>query len=231
MIDLGSMALRDIHPQLDILPEAQRRLWLELGEIAGGFILYGGTAIALQLGHRDSVDFDFFSFDAFTPDVLLRTKVLSNALVTRRDEDALTVRVDRGGPVFISFFSTPWLGQIEPVLRTTDTGIKVAALIDLAGLKADVVQKRAEAKDYRDLDALFDAGISLDLALSAARSIQGPSFNPQVTLKALSSFSEGDLASLPSDMRRRIQDAVRLVDLDRLPPIEHLERVYQGASS
>ena len=49
------------HPRLDILPPEQRRLWNELGSVPTEFVLYGGTAIALHLGHRDSVDFDFFA--------------------------------------------------------------------------------------------------------------------------------------------------------------------------
>jgi hypothetical protein len=49
-------------PCLHMLPPAQQRLWPELGRTAElGFALYGGTAIALHLGHRFSVDFDFFS--------------------------------------------------------------------------------------------------------------------------------------------------------------------------
>jgi hypothetical protein len=47
---------------LEILPEAQWRLWPELRPASQlGFVLYGGTAIALRLGHRSSVDFDFFT--------------------------------------------------------------------------------------------------------------------------------------------------------------------------
>jgi hypothetical protein len=47
-------------PRLDVLPEAQRRLWGELTAVPDEFTLYGGTALALHLGHRKSVDFDFF---------------------------------------------------------------------------------------------------------------------------------------------------------------------------
>ena len=47
-------------PCLEILPPAQQRLWPELGRAGElGFALYGGTALALRLGHRFSVDFDF----------------------------------------------------------------------------------------------------------------------------------------------------------------------------
>jgi hypothetical protein len=50
--------------RLEILPDAQRRLWPALRPLkALGFVLYGGTAIALRLGHRHSVDFDFFCSD------------------------------------------------------------------------------------------------------------------------------------------------------------------------
>jgi len=45
-------------PRLEILPQAQRRLWPELNNAPDlGFSLYGGTAIALRLGHRDSIDY------------------------------------------------------------------------------------------------------------------------------------------------------------------------------
>lgn len=46
--------------RLDVLPEAQRRLWGELSAVPNEFTLYGDTALALHLGHRKSVDFDFF---------------------------------------------------------------------------------------------------------------------------------------------------------------------------
>ena len=57
-------------PRLDILPESQRRLWPELDAIPSDFVLYGGTGLALQLGHRVSEDFDFFSSSNFDPDRL-----------------------------------------------------------------------------------------------------------------------------------------------------------------
>jgi hypothetical protein len=49
-------------PRFEILPAAQRRIWPELSPATKlGYVLYGGTAIALRLGHRQSVDFDFFA--------------------------------------------------------------------------------------------------------------------------------------------------------------------------
>jgi hypothetical protein len=57
-------------PRLDVLPESQRRLWPELDAVPSDFVLYGGTGIAVQLGHRVSEDFDFFSSSGFDPEQL-----------------------------------------------------------------------------------------------------------------------------------------------------------------
>ncbi len=83
-----------------------------------------------------------------------------------------------------------------------------------------MVQVRAEAKDYVDLDALIGAGVDLPHALAGGRALYGASFAPQATLKALSYFSDGDLARVPDAVRRRLTEAVRKVDLDRLPGID-----------
>lgn len=56
--------------KIDILPPAQRELWPELSRAPAHFILYGGTALALRLAHRQSLDFDFFSSAPFEPGAL-----------------------------------------------------------------------------------------------------------------------------------------------------------------
>ena len=92
-------------PGLEILPAAQRRLWSDLGAVPDEFTLYGGRAIALHPRHRDSVDFAFCGTKHFDPDRLLRSVAcLSLAEVIQRQADALTVRVERDGPVLVSFF-------------------------------------------------------------------------------------------------------------------------------
>jgi hypothetical protein len=79
---------------------------------------------------------------------------------------------------------------------------------------------RAEAKDFLDIDALlFDGRIDLPLALAAAQGMYGAEFNPQVSLKALSFFDDGNLRTLPAAVRNRLASAVQAVDLDRLPAI------------
>ena len=62
--------LQEFSPHLEVLPAAQRRLWSEFSNIPKEFVLYGGTAVALHLGHRHSIDFDFFGSRALEPSVL-----------------------------------------------------------------------------------------------------------------------------------------------------------------
>ena len=206
-------------PRLDILPPSQRRLWNELKEIPPEFVLYGGTAIALYLGHRESADFDFFGDRPLDPNNLtLAIPFLAGATVTQREPNTLSCVVDRGGPVKVAFF--PGVPRLRLPSIAPDNGLRVASLIDLAGMKASVVQMRAEAKGYIDIGAILaEGGIDLPAALASARAIYGSQFNPQITLKALSYFDDGDLPRLPRALKDRLARAVSAVDLDRLPVV------------
>jgi hypothetical protein len=196
-------------------------LWDELGAIPSEFVLYGDTAIALHLGHRDSVDFDFFGNRPLDPAKLtLAIPLLASATITQREPNTLGCTLDRGGAVKLSFFGVPGLRRLETPLIAPDNGLQIASLLDLAGMKASVVQMRAEAKDYIDLDAILgDGRVSLPMALASARAIYGPVFNPQITLKSLTYFEDGTVGKIPRAMRARLVEAVRAVDLDRLPAL------------
>ncbi len=209
-----------ISPRLEMLPPAQSRLWSELDQVPADFVLYGGTALALRLGHRQSVDFDFFGYREFDPMDLARSiGFLKDAKVTQQKKNTLSVLVERGAPISVSFFGVPDLKQIEKPDVVATNRLQIASLLDLAATKAAVVQARAEAKDYLDLNALIKAGLSLSRALAAAVAIYGPSFNPQITLKALSFFGDGNLRTLPLDVQNHLAAAAREVDLDHLPKI------------
>jgi hypothetical protein len=211
----------DFQPKLGILPAPQRQLWDELQAVPDEFVLYGGTALALHLGHRQSADFDFFGNRTFDP-VKLSAAIpfLEGATITQQEPNTLSVSIERGGPVKVSFFGVPGIARLQAPDIAPDNGLQVASLLDLAGTKAAVVQQRAEAKDYLDIDALLNDGrIDLPAALAAARAIYGPQFNPQITLKALSFFGDGNLSRLPRAVQGRLVLAAREVDLDRLPEI------------
>jgi hypothetical protein len=205
-------------PHLNTLPAPQRALWLELGATPDAFTLYGGTALVLRLGHRTSIDFDFFSNASFDPDQLApRVPYLRDAERIQVAPDTLTCRVDRGGPVLVSFFGGLGLGRVAAPEPVRDMPLYVASLLDLAGTKAAVVQKRAEGRDYLDIDALLQQGIDLPTVLAAGIVVYGRTFNPLITLKALSYFD--DVPTLPADVRARLGKAVEAVDATRLPTL------------
>lgn len=207
-----------LRPRLDVLPPEQRALWPRLVEAPDIFTLYGGTAIALQLGHRQSVDFDFFACVGFDPADLLSTcGLLAGAETLRIAANTLTVRTTCG--VLLSFFGLQNLRPLRPALQAADTGLPVASLPDLGAAKALAVQSRAAAKDYIDLVAVMQSGFALDRILSAAMTVYGPAFNPVPTLKALAFFDDGDLATLPPDIVRNLTQAVAAVNPGGLKPM------------
>lgn len=76
----------DFTPRLDILRPPQRRLWDELAAVPEEFVLYGGTAIALHFGHRESVDFDFFGSEPLDVARLVpAVPFLAGAIVKQRE--------------------------------------------------------------------------------------------------------------------------------------------------
>ena len=203
---------------LGMLPGPQRRLWRALGDTPEDFVLYGGTALALRLGHRESVDFDFFSRASFAPeDLRKRVGYLKTARTTQQSENTLTCVVDREGDVHVSYFGGLDLCSVHAPDRADGPGIFVASLLDLAATKVATVQARANAKDYLDIDALLRAGLTLEDALGAAGAVYGRGFNPLLSLKALTYFAEGDLDTVPNPVRDRLAAAVGAVDPRQLP--------------
>ncbi len=203
-------------PDLTILPPPQLRLWLELDATPEHFTLYGGTALALRLGHRASADFDFFSNLHFDPDELAAAiPFLKGTERVQVAPNTLKCRVERQGPVLISFFGGLGLGQAAPRDQAEGKRLFVASLLDLAATKLTMLQKRAEVKDYLDVDALLQQGIDLPTALAAGRVVYGRSFNPMISLKALSFFD--DVPALPVAVRERLSAAVGAVDPARIP--------------
>ncbi|MGH9338554.1 MAG: nucleotidyl transferase AbiEii/AbiGii toxin family protein [Acidobacteriota bacterium] len=212
------MTSATFEPRLDILPPAQRRLWDELTATPQHFVLYGGTAIALRLGHRRSEDFDFFSSEPFSPMELRRSiPYLRESEVVQSAKNTLTCLADRGGPVLVSFFGGLGLNRVADPDRSTGAGIWVASARDLLGFKLAVLMERAEYRDYFDIDTLISSGVDLAQGLAAGQAIYGAQFNPFISLKALTFYGEGDLHRLEPAARERLTTAAERVNPRKLP--------------
>lgn len=209
--------MSELSPRLEVLPQAQRLLWRDLQPVAAlGFALYGGTAIALRLGHRTSVDFDFFCDAPLDRDVLFATMpLLGGAQVLQDRPDTLTLLAAPDGrssdTVKISFLGSINFGRVGVPRWTTDRVAQVASPEDLLGTKLQVILQRIEAKDYSDIAAILESGTSLALGLGAARALFGPAFQPSECLKALVYFEGGDLEILSRHVKDRLIGSVRAV--------------------
>ncbi|MDZ7641424.1 MAG: hypothetical protein U5J62_05300 [Desulfurivibrio sp.] len=81
----------------------------------------------------------------------------------------------------------------------------------LMATKVKVVLQRAEAKDYRDIAAMVNSGVSLSRGLASARLLFGLNFQPSESLKALIYFHDGDLQTLTAAEKTTLVDAVKAV--------------------
>ena len=203
-------------PHLEILPIAQKALLPQLNPLVSfGFVLYGGTAVALQLGHRASVDFDFFTERQLDIKSLYSTlPLLKFATVLQQQADGLTVlheNSDGLGTVKLSFFGGIDFGRVGEPQFTEGGVLLVASLEDLLATKLKVLLQRVEAKDYQDIAAMLNAGMKLENGLAAARALFGKEFQPSESLKALTYFQGGDLSTLSVEERHLLVEEVEKV--------------------
>lgn len=185
-------------PHLTVLPEAQRSLWPHLAAAANhSFVLYGGTAIALHLGHRQSVDFDFFRHEQLDKAEIKRAFAFpEDAAVLQDAVNTFVVLVQTpSGPVKVSFFGGIRFGRIENPVWTTDGTLLVASTLDLLSTKLKAILDRAEPRDYQDIAALLRSGVSLARGLGAFKAMFGG--EPSTVMRAIGFFEDGNLRSLP----------------------------------
>jgi hypothetical protein len=201
------MPLR-LKARTDILPAAQREIWPQLAPARSlSFVLYGGTAVALHLGHRVSVDFDFFTAAPLDKAKLNASLAfLRGATIVQDEANTLEVTATQpSGPVKVSFFGGIGIGRINDPLLTDDGALLVASREDLLATKLKVLLQRIEAKDYLDIAALLAAGVSLERALGGFAKMYGN--DPGHALRAMGWFEGGDLSLLGEAERAALRAA------------------------
>ncbi len=202
------------------LPPAQRELWPALGAIPDDFVLYGGTALALRLGHRESVDFDFFSAASFAPtDLLASLGWLGH--VTARQAGPDTLVISTPGGVHLAFYGGVGIQAVAEPSIAEANGLVVASVFDLAGTKAKAIIDRAEWRDYVDIAALLDAGHALPDIIGYATTIFAPQFEfpAAAFLRSLVYFEEGTAADVPASVRNVLEAAVQLAEHAPIPVV------------
>ena len=204
----------------EVLPERQAVVLPGLAKAAAeeGFYLAGGTAVALRLGHRRSVDFDWFRTEEIGDPLAfaagLRAKCRSLEVVETR-KSTLHAVVDG---VKASFLSYPY-SLLHPPETWPTMGCPVASLDDLACMKLAAIGQRGARRDFIDLHFILHGGTHLRGLLDLYRSKFAVADVAHL-LVALTYFDDArreplptmlmplDWEALEEDLRRMVKDAV-----------------------
>lgn len=122
-----------------------------------GFALAGGTSLALRFGHRTSVDIDLFATEPFDSMALQArmARDFPGSAILNRTEGSLCVEAN-GIKIDLLFHPYPTLGDAE-----RDGNVRIMSLADVSAMKVNAVTNRGSKKDFIDLYALHEQGISL----------------------------------------------------------------------
>jgi len=158
-----------------------------LKEFRKEFYLAGGTALALQIGHRDSIDFDFFCDQKIdTKKLFKKIKTVFNEhtiLKTQEEENTLSVFIDNH--IRLSFFTFEYklIGK-----SVNDEYFRLASIYDIACMKFSAITSRARSKDYIDLYFIMQANRLEDLLIKCEEKM--PDLDINLILKSLVFFDD-----------------------------------------
>ena len=131
----------------EALHDSTEKVWKKCSFLKEDFYLAGGTALALQIGHRKSIDLDFFSTEPIKKTLIKKIEeefdTTASVLVNTKDE--LTLKVLG---VKISFIHYPFALLYEKI--NTDI-LPLANIKDIGSMKAYALGRRRSLKDYIDL--------------------------------------------------------------------------------
>jgi len=170
-----------------ILDKKRLNLLPLFGFLKKDFYLAGGTALALQIGHRDSIDFDFFTKIDFIPKELFKKvkTTFQGYKIKKTKEEKNTLYVVLDEDVKVSFLTYKYQ-LIKPLID--DKELYLASILDIASMKLSAIIDRAKNKDYIDLYFILQR-YSLEKILSYTQK-KFPTIDIGLVLKSLVYFED-----------------------------------------
>lgn len=167
---------------LEILSKEQTDLLPTLALFKKEFYLVGGTAIALHIGHRESIDFDMFKEKNIRKkDIFIKLKAIDYK-VSFADYNQVNM-LSNG--VKITFFSFPYQIPCSSLLQNY---LKMPDLLTLAAMKAFALGRRAKWKDYVDLYFIVKYHFSIKEISKKAEELFPEEFIPKQFIAQLGYF-------------------------------------------
>ncbi len=191
--------ISNIH--LELLDKDRQEVLQKLIPITADFVLGGGTALALQLIHRKSFDFDFFSSSQIPKKLLekLSTVLKIENIVVDTPDELTFFTIDT---VKITFLYYPFKPLFEHV--KVEGGLRLFPIQEIALQKAYTIGRRGEYRDYFDLYTILKGGyIDLKELTTSAKQVYNGAFDEKLFLEQLVYY--GDLLSFDVTPTSKIQ--------------------------
>lgn len=158
------------------------------------YYLAGGTALALHIGHRTSIDLDFFTqsdFEEMTIINYLRT--IGDVRLDQTGKGTIIGELDR---VRISLFKYPYR-LLEPLIEWN--GLDLASILDIALMKIVAISQRGSTKDFIDLFFVAKKFKPIDFLIGELRrKYLGVQFNTNHILRSLCYFDDAEKEPMPN---------------------------------
>lgn len=182
----------------DTISPKTKRVYEKIGKVAGlkNFYLAGGTALALQLGHRRSIDLDFFCYKKFVIS-RLKTHLSRQVKISLRAEEEGTLHIVVGG-VRVSFLHYPYSLSYPKIKYEYNY---LADWRDIAVMKLDAVSSRGSKKDFIDLYFLLDKRSLSSLFNIFDKKFKQIDYNKAHILKSLVYFKQAETEPMPIMIR------------------------------
>ena len=188
----------------DILTDTQKALIPHFELFAKEYYLVGGTAIALYLGHRRSIDFDLFTYNKIKLKSIKKWKddlpvTPINTIYESSDQIHFII-----GNVKVTFMQFPF--QLKSANHIH--GLSMPSLLSLAAMKAYALGGRAKWKDYVDLYFIMKDHYSIKEIIKKADELFGSSFNGRFFRQQLSYFDDINYTEKVEYVGEDVQDHI-----------------------
>ena len=173
---------------LEILDPERKKVWEKLSAFKKYGILAGGTALAFQLGHRKSFDFDLFLPKSLSRQFFRRVlDVFGKNIITRvSTEDILLIKTPKNIEIHFVYV---WYINLYPTINTDS--LRLFSVPDIAADKAFTIGKRGQWRDYVDIFFLLKKKLfTLEKIIELAQKKYRPEFNPRLFLEQLSYYDD-----------------------------------------
>ncbi len=189
----------------EVLTEKQIKLLPLLKKFNKDFGLVGGTAIALHLGHRQSVDFDLFSNKELRhtqiSQKIRRMTSIDKVLIDDKDEYTIVAQ-----GVKLTFLYYPFKIKFN---KNFNDIIKLPDLLTLAAMKSYALTRRAKWKDYVDLYFIIKYKYNLESIIKKSKLIFKNEFNEKIYRAGLSYYEDIDYTETISYLKNiKVSDKV-----------------------